>query len=381
MRRNRQQRITDEDERELAGDVTEIPLKEFEQFVAAFVLIDAADVNGKRTADVVLLPKPVRLRIVWHVRADADDNAGNLVIAGDGMDHRAFFGGVVHHAANASKQRLEDREANRFVALGRGHEHRARRRRSGAVIRVVVPVAEEDEEVVVGGVRGDVLRQRTARGSLSVDPAELVRQRMGLVEHTIRLLGEPVGIALPLHAKPPHRHAVDRLDAGGALVAPRHVVGRARRQHFDVGVPCEVFRDVAGVELRAAIDVRSISLDDDGDFHCDSSSPSESRSESAGVAGVSDRCDSAPVNVLRSSVDSGSEAAGVSGRAAFSPFMTAAAGPRPRRPRRRLRRRLRWPGPSTAGGVGAVDGGADGALGCVARPSIGIGAGGAAGRC
>src|SRR5438067_2498328 len=139
------------------------------------------------------------------------------------IDRLSKYDGMISTsaAAIASKQRLEDREANRFVALGRGHEHRARRRRSGAVIRVVVPVAEEEEVIVLGRAPRDELDQRPARWTFRINPRELVPNRMALLEHVLRSTAEPVGIALPLHAKPPHRHARDRLHAGGALAAPR----------------------------------------------------------------------------------------------------------------------------------------------------------------
>ena len=75
-----------------------------------------------------------------------------------------------------------------------------------------------------------------------------------------------------LHAKPAHRHAVDSLDAGRQLVAPRDVVGRAGRQDLDLGVAGEVLGDVARVQLGAAVDCLTVALNDDRELHCCSGS-------------------------------------------------------------------------------------------------------------
>ena len=67
--------------------------------------------------------------------------------------------------------------------------------------------------------------------------------------------------------KAPHRDAVDLLDAGRQLVAPGDVVAGAGRQDLDLGVPREVLGDVARVQLRAAVDVGAVALDDDRELH------------------------------------------------------------------------------------------------------------------
>ena len=64
MLRHRQQRVADQDERQLAGRILQIALKELEELLAALVLVDAADIHGKRPADLVLLAEPRRLRVV-----------------------------------------------------------------------------------------------------------------------------------------------------------------------------------------------------------------------------------------------------------------------------------------------------------------------------
>jgi hypothetical protein len=76
-----------------------------------------------------------------------------------------------------------------------------------------------------------------------------------------------VRVALVLHRKTPYADTVDLVDAGRELVAPRDVIVRAGREDFDGGVPGQAFRDVAGVEFRAAVDGLAVSLDGDCDLH------------------------------------------------------------------------------------------------------------------
>jgi len=78
---DRQQRVPDQDQRELAGRILQVALEELEQLVAALVLIDAADVDRERSADVVFLAEAGALRIVGHLRSDADDDSGNGFVA------------------------------------------------------------------------------------------------------------------------------------------------------------------------------------------------------------------------------------------------------------------------------------------------------------
>ena len=81
---------------------------------------------------------------------------------------------------------------------------------------------------------------------------------------------EVIGLAFAADGKPPDRDAVHLLETGVELVAPRDVVGRTGRQHLDLGVSGEVFRDIPGMQLGATVQVGAVALDDDGQFHCSS---------------------------------------------------------------------------------------------------------------
>ncbi len=135
------------------------------------------------------------------------------------------------------------------------------------MVRVVVAVAEKDEEVVLAGVLADVVDERRAGRSFSVEPIELVGERMRFVEDALGQASELERVALVLHAKAPHRDPVDLLDAGFELVAPRHVVGRAGGQHLDVGMARQALGDVTRVQLGAAVDRQAVALNDDREFH------------------------------------------------------------------------------------------------------------------
>src|SRR5581483_12437350 len=97
-----------------------------------------------------------------------------------------------------------------------------------------------------------------------------------------------VRIALVLHAEASNGDAVDLLGARRQLVAPRHVVGGAGRQHLDLRMLREVLGDVPRVEFGAAVDLPAVALDDDGELH---------PSWDSGSGGGSVGCASAPLIV------------------------------------------------------------------------------------
>src|SRR6185503_12836588 len=89
--RDLEQRVPDQDQRQLARRIAQVTLEVFEELVTTFVLIDPPDIDRKWPADVVLLPEPRRLRVVGHVRSDVDNDPGNILVAGHGVNHRPFL--------------------------------------------------------------------------------------------------------------------------------------------------------------------------------------------------------------------------------------------------------------------------------------------------
>jgi len=79
--------------------------------------------------------------------------------------------------------------------------------------------------------------------------------------------GQMLGMPFVLDGEPPDVDAVDLPDAGGVLVLPGHVVFRAGRDDFDLRVTAHPLSDVPGVQLRAAVDVGAVPLDDDRQLH------------------------------------------------------------------------------------------------------------------
>ena len=109
--------------------------------------------------------------------------------------------------------------------------------------------------------------------SFAVEPGELVGDRVRVVEHRARPSPELERPALVRDRKPSDRDAVDLLDPGRQLVAPGDVVARTGRDHLDLGVPGEMFSDVARVQLRSAVDVGAVALNDDRELHDSFGSP------------------------------------------------------------------------------------------------------------
>ena len=150
---------------------SQIRLEKLEQLLTALVLVNAADVDRKSSLDAVLLPESIRLRVVRNFRPDAHDDPGHVVIARDRLNHRLLFGRVVHQRPHASKERLKQPKADRRIALGGRHEDRPRGRGPRSVIRLVVPVAEEQTEVV---------RPRRARRRVARAPGSSVLRRRAI---------------------------------------------------------------------------------------------------------------------------------------------------------------------------------------------------------
>src|SRR5437763_122562 len=98
---------------------------------------------------------------------------------------------------------------------------------------------------------------------------------MAFLEDAIGSPSKELGIAFVRHRKPAHRHAIHLLEPRRQLIAPRDVVGRARREDLDVTVPREMLRHIPRVQLGATVDRVAVPLYDNRDLHCPSSeSPS-----------------------------------------------------------------------------------------------------------
>mgnify|MGYP003694332643 CR=1 FL=1 len=101
-----------------------------------------------------------------------------------------------------------------------GHENRARVRRPGAVVGVVVAIAEEQAVVVVGGVLADVVDERRARRSLASSQSSSSPSECRCSKTRSDRLPKTSGSRSCFTRKAADRDAVDLLDAGLELVAP-----------------------------------------------------------------------------------------------------------------------------------------------------------------
>ena len=163
----------------------------------------------------------------------------------------------------------KDRQADRRIALGRRHEHGLVGHRARAVPRVVVAVAEEDEEVELAGRPLDVPDERRARRALRSRASAARRaSECGCSKTELRAAAELDRCCAA--ARPGNRRTLMPLTvvvARRQLVLPGDVVARAGREHFDVGVPREALGDVSGVQFGAAADVRAVALNDNRQLH------------------------------------------------------------------------------------------------------------------
>ena len=79
--------------------------------------------RSRTAADLELAPEALRVGALRHVRADADDDAGDRGVAGRRLDHRALLRRVVHeraHAAEAPARKSRGRSPDRVPRSARG---------------------------------------------------------------------------------------------------------------------------------------------------------------------------------------------------------------------------------------------------------------------
>ena len=301
MRRNCHVRCTDQHQVHAIDQRRAVVFEELEQLEAALVLVDAANVDRESVAHLELLAEAAAVRPFGNLGANADHDARHRLVVRDALDQRLFLERVVHQRANAAEHRRENGQAQRPVALGGRHQNGLRRHRAAAVERVVIAEAEEDEEVVVGFVRLDVVDERRAGGPFGIEPRQFIAQRVRLREDLGRPLRELDRVALDRHREAVDRNPVDDLQAGWQLVLPRDVIAmRAGREHLDLDVLGQMLRDVTGMLLGTAVDVSTVPLDDDRDLHC-----SPLSSEDAGATGPSGTAGAGDASVA-SAVDCGS---------------------------------------------------------------------------
>ncbi len=139
------------------------------------------------------------------------------------------------------ENRLEHRQADRRVALGRRNQDGARSCRTDAVVCMVVAIAEEQTVVVAAAVPGDVVDQRRRGRALRVEPVQFVAKRVALLEDAIGSAAEELRVALALHAKASRRHAVDRFET---FAGDRCAMSRSRWRTWSGPRPLRAWRDV-----------------------------------------------------------------------------------------------------------------------------------------
>ena len=75
-------------------------------------------------------------------------------------------------------------------------------------------------------------------------------------------------ISLPSDRKSTYRNVVDAVEPCRELISPRDVVSSTSREDLDVVMAVKMLRHISGVKLGSSIEFRSITLDNDRQFHC-----------------------------------------------------------------------------------------------------------------
>ena len=141
------------------------------------------------------------------------------------------------------------------------------RHRAGGVVRVVVARGEHEKVVEFVTSGGHALDEPRAQRPLAVEPLQFVVERMLPREDMRGTPAEILGVTLFGDGKAFDGDTVHAFDADRKLVAPRHVVSGAGRQHAHLGVARHMLGDVPGVQLGAPADIGAVPLDDDTDLH------------------------------------------------------------------------------------------------------------------
>src|SRR5471032_2386787 len=111
-----------------------------------------------------------------------------------------------------------------------------------------------------------ILDERRGPRALLLQPFHLVGAAVRVGVDPLRILIERL-VARAGIREPPHGHAANAVRALGILVRPRRVVARAGRQHVNIVLRREPLRHEPAQVLGSAEDLRSVSLNDERQFH------------------------------------------------------------------------------------------------------------------
>ncbi len=167
-------------------------------------------------------------------------------------------------ARGSRKRSRKISQRNHLVALRGRHQNRFLGDSLHAVITVVVPVAEENEIVVVALPPSNVPEESGRERSLFLEPSKLVIRLVFSEKHLLRDAPEAIRVTRPAHFESAHRDPVHSIDPRGVLVLPGDVVPRAGGQNLDVVRPREMLRHQPAMGLCASVDVLAVPLDYEG---------------------------------------------------------------------------------------------------------------------
>ena len=172
-----------------------------------------------------------------HLRSDADDDAGHVLVAGRAPgSSRALRGELYMIARTPRNTGPKIAEPDGRIALGRRHEHGLAGQPPRHVPGVIVAIAEEEDEVEIGAPRGRGSRSSAGLAGPSLSSqASSSASECALVEHARAIAGRTrAGCRSCATGKRRTGTPLTCSTPAGQLVAPRDVVARAGRDDLDL---------------------------------------------------------------------------------------------------------------------------------------------------
>src|SRR3990172_1760664 len=249
-----------------------VELEVSEELLQSFAGVDPASVEQVFSRDGVLVSERVDVGLIEELHPHPHGLA-HLLVDGEPLEHQELLGlGVEEKRARELEHLAVDAELQRRLVVRRGNEDALLRRHLEAVVRRIVEVGEEDQQVEGLVLPLQVLDELGHHRPLAAEPLELLLPGgLSLVD----LLGETVElleVALSLDGESDEPDSACLVLARGKLVLPGDVVLRGRGEDRDVVAAGEPLGELAGEGFRPPQDLPAEALNDERDLHAQTSS-------------------------------------------------------------------------------------------------------------
>ncbi len=257
-----------QNERRLSAGVG-VLLKVFEECRAALVAIDTSQVQHVVRRDTETFERrSIRLRLALRFQPDPDHPRRLQPPPGPRGHKRFFFGREEQVSSRSVEKLLQDVEIDRGIFLSCRHQHGAVGHQWQPEVAGRIAEGPEEDEVVLGAARAQMLEQRGRIGTVRAEPRLFpFRRRAKVVEDFVAEIGEGLEVARPRYRKTLHAHAILCRNTRGIRICPCDVVARAGREDGDVVTEGETLSKLTAVHLGAARDAGAVALNDERELH------------------------------------------------------------------------------------------------------------------